>query len=179
MPQYTIETHPSIEAVKQKYKKTVASIREWDKLNARIAVFLDRWVQKNFQSEGGNVGGWAPFKYGGRLVSQTRENKHGKRVKNKNFNAQSAETRKAIDGSAKLLQDTGMLRHSFLPFHGKTYVGIGSDLEYSDAHEFGAPESGLPQRRMLPKDDDVMADLTRIYDRWIEDKIKKAYSGTL
>ena len=61
------------------------------------------WVQKNFKGEGKAVGGWAPFKAGGRW--------------RKGF---------GLDTSAKLLQDTGALRASFLPFASKTDAGIGS-----------------------------------------------------
>ena len=30
-------------------------------VNARAVTVVDRWIQKNFKSQGGNVGGWKPL----------------------------------------------------------------------------------------------------------------------
>ena len=38
--------------------------------NRMIGGWLFRWVEQNFSSEGGKVGGWKRFKYGGRLVTK-------------------------------------------------------------------------------------------------------------
>ena len=102
-----------------------------------VSTYLDRWVQSNFKTEGGKVGGWVPFSYGGRL------------------------TKGGVDFTAKLLQDTGRLRASFTPFHSKTDAGIFSDLDYSKNHEEGI---GVPQRRLLPKKIEVMVDIRNILE---------------
>lgn len=106
---------------------------------ARSSVFLDQWVQRNIRSEGGSVGGWRPFKAGGRRVKGL------------------------LDTSAKLLQDTGRLRSSFSPFVRGGDAGIGSDLPYASSHEFGNEAKGLPARRMLPKHGDVQQDINAIF----------------
>lgn len=103
----------------------------------RCSVYLDRWVQTNFRTQGGGVGGWAPFKLGGRPTSGG-----------------------GLDTAAKLLQDTGRLKASFIPFHGKFNAGIKSDLDYASTHEKG---KGVPQRRMLPKRSEVNQDLLKIF----------------
>lgn len=112
--------------------------------NAKAAVLLDRWVQLNFRTEGGKVGGWAPFKYGGRLIPQ----------------------KPYIDPSAKLLQDTGRLRASFETFHNKTRVEIRSRVPYAVYHEFGT--ATLPQRRMLPRGDEFLPEIIKIYQRHVD-----------
>jgi phage gpG-like protein len=99
--------------------------------NKKAAIFLDQWVQKNFQTEGSLVGGW-----------------------------------RAIKRSGKILQDTGRLRGSFTPFADDDDAGIGSDLKYSAAHDKGT--STIPQRRILPRHDDVDKDLFRIYNTHVQ-----------
>jgi len=106
---------------------------------AQAAVLLDQWVQKNFKSEGGKVGGWAPFKVGGRWKTNSKG--------------------RTFDASAKLLQDTGRLRASFTPFADKKQAGIGSDLPYAKPHHKG--EEGLPARPMLPDKNPAKAEVTR------------------
>lgn len=112
---------------------------------ARASIWLDRWVQLNFRSEGGNVGGWEPFALGGRV------------------------TKDGIDASAKLLQDTGRLRSSFLPFHTKNNAGVISDLFYAGYHQRG---EGVPERRMLPKRAEVIDDIRRIMQSHVDDAVK-------
>ena len=125
----------------------------------QIAVFLDQWVQRNFKGIGEKVGGWERYKYGGRLVRKAQAN------------AQSVDGKRYIDGSAQLLQNTGALRLSFLPFVRLGTAGIGSDLPYSEFHEHGTDI--LPQRRMLPENADVDADVKEIMENWIKVTIRK------
>jgi len=110
--------------------------------NRKVSIWLMKWVNDNFKSQGGKVGGWKPFKHGGRRMPGG-----------------------AIDASAKLLQDTGRLRLSFSPFFSKTEAGIGSGLSYSVTHELGYPHRNLPARRMLPiaTDRGVVSGIRRIY----------------
>ena len=58
-----------------------------------------------------------------------------------------------IARNGMILQDTGTLRHSFIPFSTKNNAGIGSDLPYSVIHEKGI---GVAKRRMLPHKKDVI-----------------------
>lgn len=112
---------------------------------AKASIFLDRWVQSNFKTEGGKVGGWEPFALGGRA------------------------TKSGIDATATLLQDTGRLRASFAPFHSNKDAGIGSDLAYSELHHKGL---GVPERRLLPEKNDVLLDVRRIMRNHVVDALK-------
>lgn len=124
-------------------RKKISSVRlelsEIDEPMAKVSIMLDRWVQKNFKTEGKNVGGWKKFKLGG------RPDKKGK-----------------IDTSAKLLQDTGRLRASFKPFADANKAGIGSSLDYAPVHEKGI---GVPIRRMLPQHADVEKQARRLIEQ--------------
>ena len=94
--------------------------------NKKVSILLDQWVQFNFQTEGRKVGGWAPFASG-----------RGRYLPGQGW-----------DGTAKLLQDTSTLKHSYHPFYDRKVAGIGSNLPYAKPHNDG--EGFLPARRMLP-----------------------------
>jgi phage gpG-like protein len=103
------------------------------RVNYKVSVWLDRWVQRNFRSEGGKVGGWLEL---AEATIARRTKGRGK-------------------GSAKILQDTGRLRASFSPFHTRRSAGIGSDIKYAKIHEIiGVKRKDKPKpviRRMLPE----------------------------
>lgn len=98
------------------------------------------WVIQNFESAGGNVGGWVP------LASSTilRRRK----------------------GSSAPLQDTGRLRMSIQPEvqGNKLTIGTGTNVSYASYHQTGVgpfsgksgkgkttfQHPGIPQRRFLP-----------------------------
>ena len=152
----------TVAAIKAKLAAAREGLKNDVVVMRQVAVFLDQWVQRNFKSEGGKVGGWAPFKYGGRARAK------------KGAKAQSIAGKRYIDASAKLLQDTGALRLSFLPFIRKGVAGIGSDLPYSKPHEDGLPSRGLPKRRMLPETKDVQVDIREIIDGFVQVQLRKA-----
>jgi phage gpG-like protein len=136
--------NPSLEAVAAALRTRIKKMNDRTAPNRRVAVVLDQWVQRNFQTEGGDVGGWTPFAAGGRYVPGI-----------------------GLDTSAKLLQDTGLLRASFQSFYDADVVGIGSDLHYSKYHEEGT--STIPQRRMLPDEKDVMESILNVYNQWFSE----------
>lgn len=119
--------------------------------NRLVSIWLLRWVNDNFKTQGGKVGGWKPFKLGGRRLPGG-----------------------GIDRSAKLLQDTGRLRISFSPFYSKSVAGIGTNLSYGIIHELGFPFRNVPARRMLPVpgDQDVVRAVVRIYDKYIKKALR-------
>lgn len=122
--------------------------------NKAVSVWLTRWVNQNFKTQGGKVGGWTPFKHGGRWVGKGR-------------------TRR-FDTSAKLLQDTGKLKASYKGFYSNRFAGVGTDVTYAKKHEFGVPSRRLPARRMLPtnQDKDVILGVTKIYDHFVRKALR-------
>ena len=143
-----IKTKPT--GVKQAKQKTDKVFKALDlgRVNKAASIFLDQWVQKNFKTEGGKVGGWEPFLYGGRLTPKKAGGEKGKGGK-------------YINPSSKLMMDSGALRSSFHPFSNKKVAGIGSKLPYSKKHDQG--EDGMIQRRLLPEDGEVQTELKRMY----------------
>jgi len=129
----------------KKLREIIRKVKNPTRANREVSIWLMRWLNNNFKTEGGKVHGWLPFKHGGRITAG------------------------GIDKNAKLLQDTGRLRSSFSPFSSRREAGIGSDLSYSITHELGLPRKNIPARRMLPlaSDKSVERGIIRIYDRWI------------
>jgi phage gpG-like protein len=80
-------------------------------LHARWAILALNWINKNFSSEGGMVGGWKP------LSPNTLANRRS--------------------GTGKPLLDTGRLRGSFIPRWNSVQASVGSNLEYAIYHELG------------------------------------------
>jgi len=148
-------SQPTLDEFNRRYKASLAALKDKAPAYKQLAAYLDGWVQRNFASQGGRVGGWAPYRYGGRLTTKSKAN------------AQSIEGRHWINGAAVLLQDTGRLRISFLPFVDGDNVGVGSELPYSKTHEEGLPEKNVPQRRILPRDADVRPAIIKILENFI------------
>ena len=150
-----VEFKPPMKEVKAEYKKAIGNIAGGGKnvggLFKKAAVFMDRWVQLNFKTSGGKVGGWMPLQLGGRWIKKSK----GKRV---------------FDTSAKVLMDTSRLRHSFLPFADNKKAGIGSDLPYSETHHEG---KGVPERQITPEKKNIIDDLMRIADVHAKMELKK------
>jgi len=139
-------------SIKRGLRVAAAGIKRTRIPNRQISVWLLRWVNENFKSQGGKVGGWKPFKLGGRRLPGGQ-----------------------IDRSAKLLQDTGRLRASFSPFHSRRFAGVRSRLPYSITHDLGLPHRNLPARRMIPigSDQDVRRAVIRIYSAHIRKVTRK------
>ena len=141
-----VETTPTLEQVKARWGKRFDDLKDKSVPYKKASIYLDRWVQTNFKTEGGKVGGWKPLAAGGRY-------KKGK-----------------FDANAKILQDTARLKFSFIPWATKTNAGIGSDIPYSEPHEKGL--NGLPMRRMLPRRREVIGDIREIFNQHIRDSFR-------
>lgn len=163
-----VNVKPSIDIIKNKIKNVGDKIGKMKIANKKCSILLEQWVLQNFKTQGGKVGGWEPFKYGGR-------------INNKGIGTLTTIAAPwgigaidvHVDKSAKLLQDTGALRRSYHPWYNNRNAGIGSDLPYSKAHNEG--NSRLPQRRMLPEskvDDNLMLKFKQVYESHVKESIK-------
>lgn len=125
-----VTVKPSLAEIRRRLERKRRAVTDLRTPLARAAVYLDQWVQRNFKTEGGGVGGWVPF----------AKNKDGIPI---------VEAREPARAPAKLLQRTGRLRSSFSPFATRKEAGIGSDIPYAEQHHKG--EGKLPARPMLPE----------------------------
>lgn len=164
-----VTVNPSLKMLKDRLRRRTAEYKKDKQPWKAVSIFLDRWVEDNFKSEGGKVGGWESFKAGGRWIKRGNVSRRpgataglGRKTKTR-----------VLDKSAKLLQDTGRLRSSFLPFAEVFNAGIGSDIKYSDPHNMGDKSHNLPARRMLPKRSEVIRDAKKIIESMTLKTLKK------
>lgn len=152
---------PPIKVLRDKFKKNMSELGKLSTVHKKVSIFLDSWVQRNFATSGGKVGGWKPLALGGRLTHRqdrrfTVNIKGGRRSK--------------LDTKAKVLIDTRRLKGSFTPFVRNKSAGIGSDLSYSKTHDEGI---GVPKRRILPKRNEVIDKARRIYIKHLKEIMNK------
>jgi len=85
----------------------------------------------------------------------------------RNFKTQGGKVGKwdPIYREGMILQYSGRLKSSFLPFANKKNAGIGSNLPYSKKHNEGI---GVKERRMLPEKPEVMSDARKILEKHVE-----------
>lgn len=118
-----------------------------------IAVAMGEWTDRNIKTEGGKVdGGWPPFKHGGRL---------------KWIEGEGA----IIDSSAKLLQDTGTLKNKTDIAWKSMNATVFTAVDYASFHDEGIPGK-LPQRRILPNQDEAMPLAVRVI-KWTLKELNK------
>lgn len=127
--------------VTAKLTAVTTSIRNPRKLHARFGVQGIKWVDENFKKQGGLLkeGKWKRLAYSTLEARRTRKERRTM--------------------SEKILKDRGKLRESFDTRFTHEGVWIGTVKKYAAPHEFGEPKRGLPQRRMLPRQqDDTMVE---------------------
>ena len=154
----SMTVNPSLKMLKNRVKQRRIEYKKDQRPWKAVAIFLDKWVQQNFKSEGGKVGGWKSFEAGGRWIKKGNVSKRSGATEGL---GRKTKTR-VLDKSAQLLQDTGRLKSSFVPFASMFNAGIGSDLPYSEPHNYGDKSRNLPARRMIPKRSEVIGDARKI-----------------
>mgnify|MGYP001619274387 FL=1 len=123
-------TVKGLRQVQQMLRKLGASVARGagtTSLHARYAIIASQWIDRNFQQQGGLVGGWRAL----------RPNTIAGRRK----------------GSSVILQDTGLLRASFVPAWDEKAAVVGSASKVSLWHEKGtkgSPETPYPIRPKRP-----------------------------
>lgn len=159
MASIKFEMKPTAKQLRKDHTDRIKKLRNSGRAFAKASILLDRWVQRNFKTEGDEVGGWKDFSYGGRVVKKSKAN------------ALNLNPRVWINTTAKLLQDTGRLRASFIPFSNRFNAGIGSTLKYSKKHHEGI---GVDKRRLLPNrsDKDLMRQVKSVMRNHVNKAIK-------
>ena len=125
--------------------RTATRIGNRELPNRQLAVQLQGHVFKEFDTSGVFMGGaWPPLSPR-RLAWKIKRNY-----------------------SSRPLLMTGALRNSYLSFHDANQAGVRSRMSYAEAHELGVPSRNLPQRSVLPSEQEALDYAVRIYSRYIE-----------
>ena len=167
-----------IDAVRLTLKLIEKDINEKKKPYKRALAILDRWVQENFKTEGGKVGGWAPL-----AVSTFYGGIKGKHVTRTGI---SAEMKRHIL-NRKILQQKGFLKRNWKHIVTldecalvSTAAGGKNNYLYGSVHNTGTNKAGrnkktvIPQRRILPKDEEIWPKLMKCFDEHIAEALTKA-----
>jgi phage gpG-like protein len=131
-----------IDAAVKRIGKVLGAMSNRKDANARAVAIVDRWVQINFKTEGGNVDGWEPLK--DQTIRQRKRNK---------------------SGQVKILQDAGWLRGKWKHIISNINGALVSGVDYGIYHDKGTEH--LPVRQLLPKHEDIWPDIKKVYsDDW-------------
>ena len=131
------------------------SISDREKVNAQAVVIVDRWIQKNFESEGEPFGGWTP------LSPVTI----AMRTRNK-------------EGNVRILQDTGQLKTRWKHLYDEKTAAIQSGVPYATLHnnggwtKFGGSLVRVPKRQILPEKEHIWDKLKKLFSADLQKKLK-------
>ncbi len=81
-------------------------------------------------------------------------------------------SQRAIRDRGKTLEDTGIMRRSTNSQVTRRSARVGLGVKYSKSHEEGI---GVIQRRILPKESEVIDDLVRQVNLLVEKKIRRLF----
>lgn len=154
----TLSITVNLNGVDKNLRWFASDLKNGERTNRQVSVRLMSLVMKNFSSQSNDGVKWAPFKLGGRYISSTKVTKRRKK---------KDEGKRFLDKSAKLLQDTGNLRQSFLGLYDKDLAGVGAKasagVNYAIVHEQGSPKNKLPARPMLPTAKQLQEEFVNVY----------------
>lgn len=130
-------------ALQGRIDKSIKKLGNRKKANASAVAYIDKWIQKNFASEGEPVGGWAPLSAATQAMRRT-----GK---------------KGTKGN-KTLQDTGALKTRWRHFYNRKIGKLTSAVKYGIFHHAEKRNNtSLPRRQILPDNKHVEQKLLQIY----------------
>lgn len=155
----TITTNVDISPALRKLSAAQETFKLEPNLKA-VGKRLVTWIDDNFRSQGGLVGGWLELSE----ATVKRRRKGG--------NSKFPDT--------QILQDIGTLKSSFDNYGGTGYklgiarVRVGSELIYAGTHNFGRDR--IPQRRILPDNSQAKEVAINLIQARI-DKLKASQNG--
>lgn len=143
----------------EEWKKRIDHIhkrlKERRATNAKCVVFLGKWIQDNFKSEGRKAiggGGWEPLSD---LTIALRRNKGRE--------------------STRILQDIGNLKNKWKQFYTDQDAYIESGVNYGWKHNLGDPRNKwmghlapIPQRKILPTKKQIWPGIKEIYKLFLK-----------
>lgn len=140
MTEATVTTN--LTEVLRKVDEFTGAVQSFDIANRQAAIQLYSFTIRNYEAQGGLIGGWAPLKPA----------------------TVKAKLKKGY--SPKILLRTGTMRQNFAQFSTKDEAGVGNRISYSIYHQEGT--SRMPQRRLLPNDEEMRKIGLAVYGKHIE-----------
>ena len=151
---FTVKNLPEVE---RNMARRANKLNDRRTVNAACLVVVDRWIQDNFKTEGGKVGGWKPLKPA--TIAGRRKGSN-----------------KALAGQVKILQDKGHLKDDWKHIVDKTtgrlrsLVKGKSGASYGLFHDQGL--GNLPKRQIIPEPKQIAPKLKQVYQHFIKQAIK-------
>jgi phage gpG-like protein len=133
----------------------------------QAVIVTDRWVQKNFQTEGQMAypgAGWQ------KLAASTIAGRLGqRRVKE----AAKKKGKEPSTATLKILQQSGWLRSKWKHFWNDKIAIIQSGVSYGIYHDSDAPRKRLPERKILPTEKQIMPELMKLFGAFVKTSLSK------
>lgn len=133
----------------------------------KAVILVDRWVQKNFQTEGQSAypgKGWQPLAEL-TIAARMRTNRVQRAAANRGKTVQQA--------TLKILQVNGQLRSRWRSYWNDRQGILQSAVDYGIYHDSDEPRTRLPERKILPTEKQIMPEIVKIFGEHIETSLKK------
>jgi len=133
----------------------------------RAVILVDRWIQKNFQTEGQLAypgQGWQP------LAPSTIEKR--RRMPRVQRAAKRREKPPEL-ATIRILQDVGWLRSRWRHYWDDRVGVVQSGVDYGVYHDSDEPRKKLPQRKILPREQQIMPQIMKIFGHFVKTNLKK------
>lgn len=152
----------NLEQIRASVDKKKVALQHRGNTFHQAVILIDRWIQKNFQTEGQLAypgRGWQP------LAASTIKARLGQtRVKR----AAKAKGKKPAEATLKILQQSGWLRDRWKHYWNDEYAIIQSGVDYGIYHDSDAPRKRLPERKITPTEKQIMPDLMKLFGGWVK-----------
>lgn len=142
-----------VNALEKRIKSARQRLEKRKATNAKAVILIDRWIQKNFQNEGKEVGGWEPLAES--TLAQRRTGKKGGK-------------------GNRILQDTGQLKSRWKHFWNNDSARVTSGVPYAVYHDSDKPRSKLPRRPILPDEKHILNDLLKLFGKFVTTSLRRA-----
>jgi hypothetical protein len=132
----------------------------------KSVILVDRWIQKNFETEGKLAypgEGWKPL-----AESTIKQRLRQPRVK------AAAKKRGKAAGNAtlRILQRNGWLKSRWKHYWNDQYAIVQSGVDYGVYHDSYEPRKRLPQRKILPTVSQIMPQLIKVFGDFVRTNLR-------
>jgi phage gpG-like protein len=135
------------EAMNRRKKK----LEKRESTNKKVIVYVDKWIQDNFKEQGAKAEGskWQDLAPSTILARQ----KIGK-------------------GPTPILEIDGTLKTRWKHLYDKDSAIIQSGVDYGIYHDSDKPRKKLPQRKIVPRRENVIDGIRKIYKMFLGETLK-------